>query len=50
MFRREQLDWIDIERFPGERDAERSTDFGDPSARAALAAFRAQYEALLGLR
>jgi len=49
-YAREQLRWIDVARFPDEREAAQSTAFADPAPRAALAAFRAQYEALVGLR
>jgi len=47
---REQLRWIDVARFPDERDGAHSTAFADPAPRAALGAFRAEYEALVGLR
>jgi arylsulfatase A-like enzyme len=47
---REQLSWIDVERFPDEPEAQQSTVFTDPGARAALDAFRAEYAALLPLR
>jgi arylsulfatase A-like enzyme len=40
---REELTWIDVERFPHEPGGERSSDFDDPRARAALEAFRARY-------
>jgi hypothetical protein len=47
---REQLKWIDVERFPDEREADYSTSFTDPAARAALDAFRLQYAAAADLR
>ena len=47
---REELRWIDVERFPDERDEHYSTSFTDPAARAALDAFRTEYAALAGLR
>ena len=49
-FQREDLDWIDVERFPAERESDHSTAFADPTARAALAAFRARYAAMLAHR
>lgn len=49
-YEREQLRWIDVERFPDEPDDRQSTDFTDPAAHAALAAFRDEYAALLARR
>jgi arylsulfatase A-like enzyme len=46
----EQLGWIDVERFPDEPENQHSTAFTDAAARAALDAFRRQYEALVGFR
>ena len=39
-YTREQLRWIDVERFPDEPDTRQSSDFSDPDARAVLDAFR----------
>lgn len=47
---RELLKWIDVERFPDERDEHYSTAFTDPASRAALDAFRQEYATLAGLR
>jgi len=47
---REQVKWIDVERFPDEREADYSTSFADPAARAALDAFRLQYATAANLR
>jgi arylsulfatase A-like enzyme len=49
-FQREDLYWIDVERFPAERESDQSTDFTDPAARAALAAFRTRYGEMLAHR
>jgi arylsulfatase A-like enzyme len=49
-YAREDLRWIDVDRFPAEPDAERSGDFGDPTARRALDGFRREYAGLLGFR
>jgi arylsulfatase A-like enzyme len=49
-YEREELRWIDLERFPTERDDEHSTGFTDAAARAALDAFRREYTALAGSR
>jgi arylsulfatase A-like enzyme len=46
-FQHEDIRWIDVERFPAEREADQSTDFSGPTARAALAAFRARYAEML---
>jgi arylsulfatase A-like enzyme len=47
---RETLRWIDVTRHPDEPSDRWSTDFTDPAARAALAAFRAAYEHALARR
>ncbi len=47
---REQLRWIDLERFPDEREDRYSTDFTGAAAGAALDAFRGEYTALVALR
>jgi len=49
-YEREQLRWIDVERFPEERDEQHSTRFTDPAVRSALDEFRRQYAALVPLR
>jgi hypothetical protein len=49
-YEREQLRWIDIERFPDEPEDQFSTDFTAPAARATLDAFRREYGTLLALR
>lgn len=46
----ETLRWIDLERFPDEREEEYSSDFDDPRARTALQAFHDLYAALLTQR
>jgi arylsulfatase A-like enzyme len=43
------LSWIDLAQHPHERLEEHSSDFGDPRAAAALAAFQRTYERLLAL-
>ena len=47
---RESLRWIDLARFPDEPESAYATDFTDPKAAAALAAFRGEYEAVLARR
>ena len=47
---RDALRWIDVERHPEERPEQHSTDFSDPTARAALRAFRDRYRELLAHR
>jgi len=47
---RETLRWLDRARHPDEREADWSSDFGDAGARAALAAFRAEYARRLRTR
>lgn len=49
-YEREDLRWIDVDRFPDEPAGQQSTQFTDPAARAALDAFRRTYAALTGLR
>jgi hypothetical protein len=49
-YARETLRWIDLERAPDEPLAGYATDFADPAARGALAAFRREYEAVLAHR
>jgi arylsulfatase A-like enzyme len=49
-FKRESIQWIDVERFPAERESDHSTDFSDPTARATLAAFRVRYAEMLARR
>jgi hypothetical protein len=49
-YAREELHWVDVERFPDEPETQHSADFSDAAARAALAAFRADYTALLARR
>ena len=44
---RERLVWIDVERNPAEHEADHSSDFADPRARAALEEFRDRYVELL---
>jgi arylsulfatase A-like enzyme len=46
----EELRWIDLARFPAEREEDHSTDFSDPAARAALRAFNERYTELLARR
>lgn len=46
----ETLRWIDLARHPAEHEADWSSDFTPPPARAALAAFQAEYERLMRLR
>jgi arylsulfatase A-like enzyme len=46
----DRLLWIDVVAHPDERPEDHSTDFDDPRAKAALQAFRAQYEQLLAQR
>jgi hypothetical protein len=46
----EQLDWIDVDRFASEPGDRHSTQFADAAARAALEAFRRQYETVVGFR
>jgi hypothetical protein len=43
------LSWADLEKSPGEQPADFSSDFTDPRAGAALAAFQREYERLLAL-
>jgi|GEM_PF-762621 len=47
---REQLRWIDVERFPAEPVARHSRDFSEPRAAATLARFQALYRELLQRR
>lgn len=44
-YARETIEWIDVGAFPGEPADRRSSDFSDPAAREALAAFRRAYAA-----
>jgi arylsulfatase A-like enzyme len=43
------LQWIDLGKSPGEQPQDFSSDFSDPRAAAALAAFQKEYERLLAL-
>jgi arylsulfatase A-like enzyme len=49
-YEREEVQWIDLQRFPEEPADQYSTDFSDASARAALDSFQRQYRELLARR
>jgi hypothetical protein len=49
-YAREEVRWIDVARFPEERDEQHSTAFTDPAARAALERFAREYATLAARR
>jgi hypothetical protein len=49
-YAREELRWIDVERFPAEPEERHASRFTDPEVRAAHEAFRREYAALVARR
>jgi hypothetical protein len=49
-YEREELYWVDVERFPGEPEDRHSSRFTEPAVRTVLEAFQREYGNLVPLR